>query len=395
MAKGAFTGVLHCFTGSKRLAEAALDLGFYISASGIITFKKSEALRAVFKDVPLERLLVETDAPYLAPVPHRGKTQRARLRGAHRRRAGRAQRRCGRGAGARHQRKFLPPVHEGRAPAHARRDTTRNHHPGLRLVGRRAAARRRGRRRQLGRLRSGQSEEPPQPLFDPGASGFRRRRDARAGRHLARHARAASGARASSELDGVLITHDHADQLHGIDDLRLVSIHQRRRVDVYTDAHDGEGILSRFSYCFVQPEGSDYPPIAKLHAIAEPFAPFDIGGAGGPVPVLAFAQRHGQRALAGVSLRSAGLFLGRQRAADEDAFAALAGAECWIVDALRYTPHPSHSHVAQTLEWIARVKPKRAILTNLHLDLDYETLKRELPPSVEPAYDGMTIRAGL
>ena len=73
MGKGAFTGVLHCFTGSRRLAEAALDLGFYISASGIITFKKSDDLRAVFKQVPLERLLVETDAPYLAPVPHRGK----------------------------------------------------------------------------------------------------------------------------------------------------------------------------------------------------------------------------------------------------------------------------------------------------------------------------------
>ncbi|MDE2112338.1 MAG: TatD family hydrolase [Alphaproteobacteria bacterium] len=72
-AKGAFTGVLHCFTGTKRLADAALALGFYISVSGIITFKKAEALRAVLKDVPLDRLLVETDAPYLAPIPHRGK----------------------------------------------------------------------------------------------------------------------------------------------------------------------------------------------------------------------------------------------------------------------------------------------------------------------------------
>jgi TatD DNase family protein len=73
MADDAFTGVLHCFTGTKMLADAALDLGFYISASGIMTFKKSEALRAVLKDVPLDRLLVETDAPYLAPAPHRGK----------------------------------------------------------------------------------------------------------------------------------------------------------------------------------------------------------------------------------------------------------------------------------------------------------------------------------
>ena len=73
MGKGAFTGVLHCFTGSSRLARAGLELGLYVSASGIITFKGSEELRAVFRDVPAERLLVETDAPYLAPVPHRGK----------------------------------------------------------------------------------------------------------------------------------------------------------------------------------------------------------------------------------------------------------------------------------------------------------------------------------
>jgi len=73
MSKGAFTGVLHCFTGTRRLADAALELGLYISASGIATFKNSGELRAVLKDVPADRLLVETDAPYLAPVPMRGK----------------------------------------------------------------------------------------------------------------------------------------------------------------------------------------------------------------------------------------------------------------------------------------------------------------------------------
>jgi phosphoribosyl 1,2-cyclic phosphate phosphodiesterase len=76
---------------------------------------------------------------------------------------------------------------------------------------------------------------------------------------------------------------------------------------------------------------------------------------------------------------------------DEAAFAALAGVECWIVDALRHTPHPSHAHLEKTLSWIARVKPKRAVLTNMHLDLDYETLKRELPPGVEPAFDGQKL----
>jgi TatD DNase family protein len=73
MERGSFTGVIHCFTGTEKLARAAVDLGFYISVSGIATFKKAEDLRAVIKDVPLDRLLVETDSPYLAPQPHRGK----------------------------------------------------------------------------------------------------------------------------------------------------------------------------------------------------------------------------------------------------------------------------------------------------------------------------------
>lgn len=73
MERGAFTGLIHCFTGTQRLADAALTLGFCISVSGIATFKKSESLRAVLKTVPLDRLLVETDAPYLAPQPFRGK----------------------------------------------------------------------------------------------------------------------------------------------------------------------------------------------------------------------------------------------------------------------------------------------------------------------------------
>ena len=80
---------------------------------------------------------------------------------------------------------------------------------------------------------------------------------------------------------------------------------------------------------------------------------------------------------------------------DDAAFEALAGVELWIVDALRYTPHPSHAHVEKTLGWIARVKPRRAVLTNMHSDLDYETLRRELPPGVVPAYDGMTLSLPL
>lgn len=187
-------------------------------------------------------------------------------------------------------------------------------------------------------------------------------------------------------LDGVLITHDHADQLHGLDDLRMVAINMRRRIDVHTDAATMPGMLARFGYCFATPEGSSYPPIVTAHEIAEPFVPFAIGD----IPVRAFAQRHGH--IRSLGFRFGGLaYSSDVNGLDDAAFAALEGVECWIVDTLRYTPHPSHAHLAQALEWIARVKPRRAVLTNLHVDLDYETLRRELPKGIEPAYDGMRI----
>jgi phosphoribosyl 1,2-cyclic phosphate phosphodiesterase len=197
-----------------------------------------------------------------------------------------------------------------------------------------------------------------------------------------------------ARLDGILITHDHADQLHGMDDLRVITLHNRARLDVWSDATTMTGIMRRFGYCFVQPPGSDYPPILNAHEIPEPFAAFPIAGPGGVVPVHPFGQRHG-------NIRSLGFRFGPVAyspdvdALDEAAFAVLAGVECWIVDALRYTPHPSHAHLARTLEWIARVKPRRAILTNMHVDLDYETLVRELPAGVEPGFDGMGLVFGL
>ncbi len=197
-----------------------------------------------------------------------------------------------------------------------------------------------------------------------------------------------------ARLDSVLITHDHADQLHGLDELRVITLHNRARVDVWTDAGTMEGVMNRFGYCFVQPEGSDYPPILNGHIIPEPFAPFAIPGPGGDLPVLAFGQRHGR-------IRSLGFRFGPVAYSpdvdelDADAFAALAGVECWIVDALRYKPHPSHAHLLRTLNWIAELKPKRAILTNMHVDLDYETLRAALPAGVEPAFDGMTVNFAL
>jgi phosphoribosyl 1,2-cyclic phosphate phosphodiesterase len=195
-------------------------------------------------------------------------------------------------------------------------------------------------------------------------------------------------------LDAVLITHDHADQLHGLDDLRMVAMVNRNKVPVYGAPETMAGVTTRFGYCFSTPQGSDYPPILDGRLITRPFAPFAIEGPGGPIPVLAFDQEHGRIVSQGFRFGTLA-YSSDVNGLSEESFEALAGLEVWIVDALRYRPHVSHAHVDQTLAWIARVRPKRAILTNLHTDLDYRELAAKLPPGVEPAYDGLTIQALL
>lgn len=198
----------------------------------------------------------------------------------------------------------------------------------------------------------------------------------------------------TSALDAVVITHDHADQLHGIDDLRLVFHVTHRRLDMYGDEETLREVKRRFRYCFETPDGGVYPPILTPRVISEPFREFAIEGAGGAIPVLPFWQQHGP--IRSLGLRFGGIaYSSDVNGLPEESFAALEGLDCWIVDALRYTPHPTHANVETALAWIARVKPARAVLTNLHLDLDYDTLKRELPFGVEPAYDGMVIEGSL
>ena len=197
-----------------------------------------------------------------------------------------------------------------------------------------------------------------------------------------------------ARLDGVLMTHPHADQTNGIDDLRPLMFLMHRRVDMHADLATLEHLKRQFGYCFATPEGSEYPPILNGHVIPEPFAPFVIAGEGGAVPVLAFWQDHGP-------IRSLGYRFGPiayssdVRGLDDAAFGALEGVRVWILDALRYREHPTHANVATALAWIAKVRPARAILTNLHHDLDYEELRAMLPAGVEPAYDGMTIEVPL
>jgi phosphoribosyl 1,2-cyclic phosphate phosphodiesterase len=190
-------------------------------------------------------------------------------------------------------------------------------------------------------------------------------------------------------LDGVLFTHEHADHTHGIDDLRPLFINRRRRVDIYLDKETSAVLHKRFDYCFVAPPGSDYPPIVTEHRLA-PGRPVSIDGAGGPITALPVRQQHGD--IVSLGFRIAGLAYSCDLSGlPDESVNALAGLDVWILDALRDQPHPSHFCVADALQWVARVAPKRAILTNLHSDLDYDVLRTRLPAQVEPAYDGLTI----
>ena len=190
-------------------------------------------------------------------------------------------------------------------------------------------------------------------------------------------------------LDAVFISHEHADHTHGIDDLRGVFIHNRKRLDIYLDEPTSRVMFHRFNYCFVTPPGSKYPPMANEHRI-HPGRPVTITGAGGPLVVRPFLQEHGD-------IDSLGFRFGNLAYScdlsdlPQDSVSVLDGLDIWILDALRYTPHPSHLNLAQALQWIQRIRPRRAVLTNLHADLDYDVLRRELPSHVEPAYDGIRL----
>jgi phosphoribosyl 1,2-cyclic phosphate phosphodiesterase len=194
-------------------------------------------------------------------------------------------------------------------------------------------------------------------------------------------------------VDGVMFTHAHADHTHGIDDLRPLFIQRRRRVEVYLDEATGRDVEKKFGYCFQTPSGSGYPAILHGNRIA-PGQPVVIDGAGGALTVLPVLQSHGDIHSLGYRFGGLGYSCDINGLPDESV-AAFAGLDIWIVDALRYASHPSHFSVDDALRWIERVKPKRAILTNLHCDLDYEVLRGRLPPHVEPAYDGfkMTLPA--
>ncbi len=189
------------------------------------------------------------------------------------------------------------------------------------------------------------------------------------------------------ELDAVLYTHSHADHVHGLDDLRMIVFNMRRQLPVWTDGDTGQQLLSRFGYAFVQPEGSPYPPICNLHTID---GDVTIEGAGGPITFTPFAVDHGSIEALRFRIGNAA-YLPDVADIPDAAWPHLEGLDLWILDALRRDPHPTHAHLAKSLEWIARAAPDRAVLTNMHIDLDWATVDAETPANVIPAHDGMVL----
>ena len=190
-------------------------------------------------------------------------------------------------------------------------------------------------------------------------------------------------------LDAILFTHAHADHCHGIDEVRALNRAMGQSLPIFASPKTMAELKQRFSYIFRPSDpaaGAVFYKPSLVPSLIE--GPFEVAGVG----VVPFEQNHGFTTSLGFRF-GAFAYSTDLVSLDETGFAALEGVETWIVDCYRRTPHPTHTHLAQTLQWIARLKPRRAILTHMDVQLDYETLRRELPAGVEPAFDGMAIEA--
>jgi phosphoribosyl 1,2-cyclic phosphate phosphodiesterase len=191
-----------------------------------------------------------------------------------------------------------------------------------------------------------------------------------------------------TNLDALVYTHEHADQVHGIDDIRPLVIRRRAALPTYMNEATREILTRRFDYCFEGKGG--YPPILDLQPDIAPGETFSVWGAGGEIDLLPFDMEHGRIRCLGFRIRD---FAYCNDVSDlpSPTKDLLRDLDTLVIDALRYTDHPTHANVSKALDWIAELKPRKAVLTNMHVDLDYQTLKRELPSNVEPGFDGMVV----
>lgn len=188
-------------------------------------------------------------------------------------------------------------------------------------------------------------------------------------------------------LDAVIYTHAHADHTNGLDDLRQYVLMQRAQIPVYADKMTKDALLDRFNYAFVQVENSIYPAILQMNDLQEITR---INGAGGEIEFMALDVDHGVMTTKGFRVEYLA-YIPDVVVIPDHTWPKLAGLDCWIIDALRRTPHKTHTHLSNTIDWIEMLKPKHAVITNMHVDLDYEDVMSETPDNTVPAFDGMTI----
>lgn len=192
-----------------------------------------------------------------------------------------------------------------------------------------------------------------------------------------------------TSVDAVFYTHDHADHTHGIDDLRVLALNDRKRVEVYANRVTLERLKTAFGYCFTAPSGSPYPPILNANEINNGDAVI-VKGEGGPLTLHAFNQEHGSIFSLGFRIKNLAYSCDVSDI-PKSSFQHLKDLDVWIVDALRRTPHPSHFSLTDALTWIERFQPKIAYLTNMHIDLDYQTVLAETAHNIQPSHDGLKI----
>ena len=191
-------------------------------------------------------------------------------------------------------------------------------------------------------------------------------------------------------LDAVLFTHDHADQTHGIDDIRPIAYNAKKLIDAFMDNPTKASLTKRFGYIFNGFEVEGYPPLMQINPLPNFGEKFQIDGKGGRVALIPLRQVHGNIQSVGFRFSNTA-YCNDLNILPPESLEHLYNLDFFIVDALRYKPHPSHAHLDMALEWIEKIKPKHAILTNLHVDMDYKVLLETLPENVVPAYDGMII----
>ena len=188
-----------------------------------------------------------------------------------------------------------------------------------------------------------------------------------------------------SKLDGVFYTHAHADHVHGIDDLRSININTGKALNVWGSKETLKLIENRFEYAF-----GIFCPHLSRPSLTSNVIRSGVMTRIANVDVTAFDQNHGKTTTTGYRFGDVA-YSTDVKSFNLESFGFLKGLKLWIIDCVGYSEHPTHSHLALTLEWIKRVRPERAILTHMSHQIEYEKLLAELPSNVAPGFDGLKI----